>query len=65
MDKDAEIQRLRERIAELEAKLNEADASTTQSSNSLPFHKVDRLSNSEIRRFGRQLILPDLGIAGT
>ncbi|KAL0089918.1 Molybdopterin-synthase sulfurtransferase [Phycomyces blakesleeanus] len=50
--------RLRKRIAELEAQLGPAPQSAKGS-----FKKVDALSKEEILRFGRQLILPDFGIA--
>lgn len=47
-----EIRRLRARIAELEARSD-------------TFSAAESLTNDEIRRFGRQLILPGFGIEGT
>ncbi|KAJ8662138.1 hypothetical protein O0I10_001831 [Lichtheimia ornata] len=56
---EQENQRLRQRIAELESQLESKPVKQQHS-----FQQVDRLSNPEIRRFGRQLILPDFGIEG-
>ncbi|KAF7725878.1 Molybdenum cofactor synthesis protein 3 [Apophysomyces ossiformis] len=54
-----ENERLRQRIAELEAKLAAPQIPTDP----VPpvFEKVDQLTNAEIRRYGRQLILPHYG----
>lgn len=54
---EQENRRLRDRIAELEQQLNDKKLQTT-------FEKTDRLTNAEIRRYGRQLILPGFGISG-
>ncbi|KAI8373229.1 adenylyltransferase [Radiomyces spectabilis] len=55
-----ENHRLRQRIQELESQLAEPKVETD---NVPPFQQVDKLSNAEIRRFGRQLILPHFGKA--
>ncbi|KAI9278210.1 adenylyltransferase [Phascolomyces articulosus] len=51
-----ELKQLRQRVAELEAQLDQQ-----QEANNVPLKKVDQLNNEEIRRFGRQLILPEFG----
>ncbi|KAG0189923.1 Molybdenum cofactor synthesis protein 3 [Apophysomyces sp. BC1034] len=56
-----ENERLRQRIAELEAKLAAPEIPTDPALK--PFEKVDQLTNAEIRRYGRQLILPHYGKA--
>ncbi|CEP13740.1 hypothetical protein [Parasitella parasitica] len=59
---DLEIEniRLRQRIAELEAKQNVPVAYTTDDT-AVPFEKVGKLTNDEIFRFGRQLVTPGFG----
>ncbi|KAI8141585.1 adenylyltransferase [Fennellomyces sp. T-0311] len=52
-----ELARLRQRVSELEAQLAEQHEDR-------PLEKQDRLNNDEIRRFGRQLILPEFGPTG-
>ncbi|KAL1929094.1 hypothetical protein VTP01DRAFT_2153 [Rhizomucor pusillus] len=54
---EQENRRLRDRIAELEQQLGSSKPQTTTT-----FEKAERLSNAEIRRYGRQLILPGFGI---
>ncbi|KAI9319987.1 hypothetical protein BX666DRAFT_2018118 [Dichotomocladium elegans] len=49
---------LRQKIAELEAKLDPNAPSQP------PLEKVNQLENHEIKRFGRQLILPEFGVDG-
>lgn len=56
---EQENRRLRDRIAELEQQLGSSKPQTTTT-----FEKAERLSNAEIRRYGRQLILPGFGIPG-
>lgn len=56
---EQENQRLRQRVAELESQLESKPVNQQPS-----FQQADRLTNPEIRRFGRQLILPDFGIEG-
>ncbi|KAI8636757.1 adenylyltransferase [Parasitella parasitica] len=52
--------RLRQRIAELEAEQN-GPAAYTPDDMAPPFQKVEKLSNDEIFRFGRQLVTPGFG----
>lgn len=57
---EEELKQLRQRVAQLEAKLEEQKQKKSDPS----FEKKDQLNNEEIRRFGRQLILPELGPEG-
>ena len=68
---EAENEALKKRILELEAQLasRSNDASvTSQQSHSLPniANKSEiKLSLEEYKRYGRQMILPEIGIEGT
>lgn len=63
MSLQEENERLKRRIEELERK-NKVLQETSNADLSWPFSPVDRMSNPEIKRFGRQLILPDIGMSG-
>lgn len=52
---------LRQRIAELEASQN-VPVALTEQDNASPFEHVDKLTNNEIFRFGRQLVVPGFGL---
>lgn len=57
---EEENARLRQRIAELEAAQKVPEPLTVEDT-ALPFEKVDKLTNHEIFRFGRQLVTPNFG----
>ncbi|KAG2219854.1 hypothetical protein INT45_000741 [Circinella minor] len=57
---EEELKQLRQRVAELEVKLEEEQ----QKKSDQLFEKQNQLNNEEIRRFGRQLILPEFGPEG-
>jgi adenylyltransferase/sulfurtransferase len=63
MSLQEENERLKRRIEELERKNSILEK---KKSHDLvwPLPPVENLSNAEIKRFGRQLILPDIGITG-
>lgn len=52
---------LRQRIAELEAKQN-VPVALTEKDTASPFERVNSLTNQEIFRFGRQLVVPGFGL---
>ncbi|KAI9488935.1 hypothetical protein BDB00DRAFT_771595 [Zychaea mexicana] len=56
-----ELERLRERVSVLEAQL--AKQQLQQQDRAATFEIANQLNNEEIRRFGRQLILPEFGPA--
>lgn len=57
---EEEIARLRQRIAELE-KAQAVPVALTPEDSTPPFVPVDKLSNEEIYRFGRQLVTVGFG----
>lgn len=57
---EKENAQLRQRIAELEAKQN-VPVAYTPDDVATPFEKVEKLTNDEIFRFGRQLVTPGFG----
>jgi adenylyltransferase/sulfurtransferase len=57
---EEENARLRQRIAELEA-AQKVPEPLTPNDKTTPFEKVDKLTNHEIYRFGRQLVTPNFG----
>lgn len=57
---EEENARLRQRIAELE-KAQQVPVALTPEDVTPPFVPVDKLSNEEIFRFGRQLVTPGYG----
>ncbi|KAH8552697.1 adenylyltransferase [Umbelopsis sp. PMI_123] len=63
MSLQEENEALKRRIKELEER-NQILQHAQEQNLIWPFPSADRLSNAEIRRFGRQLILPDIGISG-
>ncbi|KAI8582516.1 hypothetical protein K450DRAFT_227519 [Umbelopsis ramanniana AG] len=63
MSLQEENEALKRRIKELEEK-NQFLQHAQEQDFAWPFPSEDRLSNAEIRRFGRQLILPDVGMNG-
>ncbi|KAJ2956637.1 hypothetical protein NQZ79_g7551 [Umbelopsis isabellina] len=63
MSLQEENERLKRRIEELERKNSIIERSRSQEV-VWPLPAVEQLSNAEIKRFGRQLILPDVGITG-
>lgn len=63
MSLQEENETLKRRIKELEEK-NQCLQHAQEQDFTWPFPSEDRLSNAEIRRFGRQLILPDVGMSG-
>jgi len=62
MSLQEENERLKRRIEELERK-NHLLEQTRAEDRNWPF-PIDHLPNAEIKRFGRQLILPDVGMRG-
>lgn len=52
---------LRKRIAELEAK-EQVPVGLTETDKASPFERVDKLTNAEIYRFGRQMVNPGFGL---
>lgn len=52
---------LRKRIAELEAK-QQVPVGLTETDTATPFERVDKLTNAEIYRFGRQMVNPGFGL---
>ncbi|KAG2173308.1 hypothetical protein INT43_004682 [Umbelopsis isabellina] len=63
MSLQEENERLKRRIEELERQNNIFEQSRSPEV-VWPLPAVEQLSNAEIKRFGRQLILPDVGITG-
>ncbi|KAJ1980478.1 hypothetical protein H4R34_002439 [Dimargaris verticillata] len=63
-----ENSQLKARIAELEAQLaqrhSEESKKTTTEQEPLPFVPVPRLSNHDIARYSRHLLLPEIGVQG-
>lgn len=57
---ERENAQLRQRIAELEGK-QQTPAAYTPEDMTAPFEKVEKLTNDEIFRFGRQLVTPGFG----
>jgi adenylyltransferase/sulfurtransferase len=57
---EEENARLRQRIAELEA-AQKVPEPLTPNDKTTPFEKVNKLTNHEIYRFGRQLVTPNFG----
>ncbi|KAI8987117.1 hypothetical protein BDB01DRAFT_719634 [Pilobolus umbonatus] len=61
MSLEEENRRLRARIAELENKIPKEPVPLQPTDITHSFYKVERLSNEEIHRFGRQLVTPRFG----
>ena len=57
---EEENAQLRQRIAQLEGE-QQTPVAYTPEDNTAPFEKVDKLTNEEIFRFGRQLVTPGFG----
>lgn len=64
-DLKKENELLRKRVAELEKQLYaKAPTALTSQQKADTFEKVDKLTNQEIYRFGRQLVTPNFGYEG-